>query len=88
VGASRRQHGLDDARDLQLWGLYVLAELHGTGVGQALLDAVIPPRTPAQLYVAKGNARAEAFYRRNGFEVDGLEVLDDRFDLVELRMVR
>jgi ribosomal protein S18 acetylase RimI-like enzyme len=85
---SWRQHDIDDARPLQLGALYVLADLHGTGIGQALLDAAIPPGTPAQLYVAKGNDRAMRFYVRNGFTPDGIEILDDRFDLVELRMVR
>ncbi|WP_284293132.1 GNAT family N-acetyltransferase [Luteimicrobium album] len=34
------------ARERELWLLYVLEAHHGTGVGQALLDAVLPPRTP------------------------------------------
>jgi ribosomal protein S18 acetylase RimI-like enzyme len=85
---SWRQHGIDDARHLQLGALYVLADQHGTRIGQALLDAAIPPGTAAQLYVAKGNDRATRFYTRNGFAPDGVEVLDDRFDLVELRLVR
>ncbi|MER6971329.1 GNAT family N-acetyltransferase [Nocardioides sp. NPDC000445] len=85
---SWRQHDIDDARHLQLGALYVLADQHGTGIGQALLDAAIPLGTPAQLYVAKGNDRAMRFYTRNGFAPDGVEVRDDRFDLVELRMVR
>ncbi len=57
-------------RDRELEGIYVLAEHHGSGAGQALLDAAIGP-APAFLWVADGNPRAEAFYRRNGFERDG-----------------
>lgn len=57
-------------RDRELEGIYVLAAQHGAGVGQALLDAAIGT-APAFLWVADGNARAEAFYRRNGFERDG-----------------
>lgn len=57
-------------RDRELEGIYVLAAQHGAGVGQALLDAVIGT-VPAFLWVADGNPRAEAFYRRNGFERDG-----------------
>ncbi|MFD4328087.1 GNAT family N-acetyltransferase [Nocardioides sp. NPDC058538] len=83
-----RQHDIDDSRHLQLGALYVLADQHGTGIGQALLDAAISPGTPAQLYVAKGNDRAMRFYTRNDFAPDGVEVVDDRFDLTELRMVR
>ncbi|OMH36973.1 GNAT family N-acetyltransferase [Tersicoccus sp. Bi-70] len=57
-------------RDRELEGLYVLAEHHGTGTGQALLDAAIGD-APAFLWVADGNPRAETFYRRNGFVRDG-----------------
>ncbi|MFJ3029691.1 GNAT family N-acetyltransferase [Curtobacterium sp. NPDC087080] len=57
-------------RDRELEGIYVLAEHHGSGAGQALLDAAIGA-APAFLWVADGNPRAEAFYRRNGFERDG-----------------
>jgi ribosomal protein S18 acetylase RimI-like enzyme len=57
-------------RDLELEGLYVLARHHGSGVGQALLDAALGTR-PAYLWVAADNPRAQAFYRRNGFTPDG-----------------
>jgi L-amino acid N-acyltransferase YncA len=56
--------------DRVLEGIYLLAEAHGSGLGQALLDAVLGDE-PAFLWVADGNPRAEAFYRRNGFERDG-----------------
>ncbi|MGC5165961.1 GNAT family N-acetyltransferase [Luteimicrobium sp. DT211] len=71
AGASKETGGHAAVRDLELSNLYVLAAHHGTGVGQALLDAVLPPATPAQLWVAEGNPRAVRFYRRNGFEPDG-----------------
>ncbi len=57
-------------RDRELEGIYVLAAHHGSGAGQALLDAAVGT-APAFLWVADGNPRAEAFYRRNGFERDG-----------------
>jgi ribosomal protein S18 acetylase RimI-like enzyme len=57
-------------RDRELEGIYVLAGHHGSGAGQALLDAAIGT-APAFLWVADGNPRAESFYRRNGFERDG-----------------
>ncbi|WP_439688481.1 GNAT family N-acetyltransferase [Curtobacterium sp. SP.BCp] len=50
--------------------LYVLARAHGSGAGQALLDAALGHRS-ASLWVAEDNPRAQAFYRRNGFTVDG-----------------
>ena len=60
------------ARSEELTMLYVLADAHGSGAGQSLLDAVLGER-PAQLWVAADNPRAHAFYRRNGFEADGAE---------------
>ncbi|MEV8215181.1 GNAT family N-acetyltransferase [Leifsonia sp. NPDC077715] len=61
----------DDApRPRELEGIYLLAEAHGSGAGQLLLDAAIGD-APAYLWVMDGNARAEAFYRRNGFARDG-----------------
>lgn len=80
--------GFAPVRDLQLYSLYVLPEHHGTGVGQALLDAVVPAG-PAQLWVAEENPRARRFYERNGFVPDGPRCTDDRFGgIVEIRMVR
>lgn len=61
----------DDApRPRELEGIYVLAAAHGSGTGQLLLDAAIGD-APAYLWMMDGNARAEAFYRRNGFTRDG-----------------
>lgn len=78
----------DPPRDLQLWILYVERDQHGTGIGQALLDAVLGDR-PAFLWVADPNPRAQAFYRRNGFVADGARTTDPRWeDIPEIRMVR
>lgn len=57
-------------RPEELTMLYVLALAHGSGAGQALLDAALGER-PASLWVAEDNPRAKAFYRRNGFTADG-----------------
>lgn len=56
--------------ELELYGLYVLAAQHGSGVGQALMNDVIGDEA-ASLWVAELNVRARAFYRRNGFTDDG-----------------
>ncbi|GAB3173546.1 GNAT family N-acetyltransferase [Myceligenerans halotolerans] len=86
---AREQHGVEPVRDTQLWMLYVLGDHHGTGVGQALLDAVVPPGAPCQLWVAEDNPRARRFYERNGFVVEGARITDDNFaNITELRMVR
>lgn len=42
---------------------------------------------PAFLWVLDGNQRAIAFYRRHGFELDGVTKMDPVAGL-ELRMVR
>lgn len=60
----------DAVRPEELTMLYTLERVHGSGAGQALLDAVLADR-PAQLWVADDNPRAQAFYRRNGFAPDG-----------------
>lgn len=82
------EKGHPPARDLHLYAIYVLAAAHGTGVGRALVEATLGEQ-PAQLWVAADNERAIAFYRRHGFEADGVEVADpDLEQLVEVRMVR
>jgi len=61
---------------------------HGIGNGQALLDATLGD-SPAALWVAKNIPRAEAFYRRNGFELNGAEAIDPATPLfIGVRMVR
>jgi GNAT superfamily N-acetyltransferase len=79
---------VDDAPyDLKLEGLYVLDAFHGTGVGQALLDAAIGDRH-AYLWALDDNPRAHAFYRRNGFVPDGVEQFDELWQVTEVRFVR
>jgi ribosomal protein S18 acetylase RimI-like enzyme len=70
----------------QLYVLYVYAADHGTGVGPALLDAVVAPEESAALWVADPNPRAQAFYRKHGFVADGTAQVDD--GMREIRMVR
>ena len=79
----------DDApRETELAMIYQLASMHGSGSGQALLDAAIGD-APAFLWTAELNPRAHAFYERNGFVADGArEVRADWENLAEIRMVR
>ncbi|MBB5631989.1 GNAT superfamily N-acetyltransferase [Cryobacterium mesophilum] len=75
-------------RELELGAIYLQAAHHGSGLGQALLDAAIGDR-PASLWVLDENPRAIAFYRRNGFEADGADKLDERWgNIREIRLVR
>ncbi|MCZ2263142.1 N-acetyltransferase family protein [Isoptericola sp. QY 916] len=88
ASAGRRIGDHPPVRDRELWLLYVLAAHHGTGVGQALLDAVLPPGTPAQLWVVEDNPRARRFYGRNGFRPDGARDVDAWSGLADVRCVR
>lgn len=83
-GAGRR----DGDAEHELYGLYVLAAHHGTGLGQALLDASVPADTACSLWVLEDNARARAFYARNGFVPDGTRKRFEPLDAWELRLRR
>lgn len=52
----------------ELVKLYVLEHLHGSGLGGRLLDEAVDGHDPVYLWIMAGNARAEAFYAKNGFE--------------------
>lgn len=56
----------DAPREWELKILYTLARTHGSGLGQALVEATIGDG-PAYLWVSEGNTRAERFYARLGF---------------------
>jgi ribosomal protein S18 acetylase RimI-like enzyme len=79
----------DRPRPLELGALYVLAEHHGSGAGQQLLDSAIG-NSPAFLFVAEDNPRATRFYERNGFAFDGVTESYPlvRTPIVSRRMVR
>lgn len=80
--------GENPPRDLELYAIYQLPDAHGSGTGQALIEASLGD-SPAFLWVADPNPRAQAFYRRNGFEPDGeTVVLADLDNLTEIRMLR
>ena len=51
--------------------------------------AVLPPGSPAELWVASGNPRAVRFYERNGFTPDGTTDDGSAFGgIAALRMLR
>lgn len=72
---------------LELYALYTRSTWWGSGLGQALLEAVLEPE-PCSLWVLSANTRAQVFYRRNGFEADGAVERYDALGADELRMVR
>ena len=84
VGPSRDE---DAATPRELYALYTRATWWGSGLGQALWDAVSPD-DPCSLWVLEANARAQGFYRRNGFVADGAREHYAGLDAWEIRMVR
>jgi GNAT superfamily N-acetyltransferase len=59
-------------KDMELKRLYLLHSVHGTGLGRRLMHAVVEAATAVGarrllLGVHNGNARALAFYARQGF---------------------
>lgn len=72
-------------RECSLLVLYVLERFHGTGAGELLLDAVTRADELTALDVADPNPRAQAFYAKHGFDVDGRA---EHGDITALRMVR
>lgn len=88
AGQSLETDGQAPPRERQLYSIYVSAAHHGSGVGQALFDAVLGDQS-AMLWVAKDNPRAVAFYLRNGFALDGAEQIDPAAPkIIDARMVR
>lgn len=86
---ARTYSGYEPVRDLEVASVYVLAEHHGSGLGQALLDSIVTSDQPAQLWVALGNDRAIRFYERNGFRADGATDTGESFGgIAAQRMVR
>jgi ribosomal protein S18 acetylase RimI-like enzyme len=70
----------------ELYAIYTRAAWWGSGLGQALWEAVRPAE-PCSLWVLEANARAQGFYRRNGFVPDGAREHYAGLDAWELRMV-
>jgi GNAT superfamily N-acetyltransferase len=78
VGRYRDKQDGDDLADGagEVYAIYVTAEVAGSGVGRAMMDAAVAwahggGLDPVRLWVLEGNARARAFYERYGFRLDG-----------------
>ncbi|WP_375430187.1 GNAT family N-acetyltransferase [uncultured Friedmanniella sp.] len=57
----------------QLHHLYTRQRTHGTGLGRQLLEIAVGAEH-TYLWILHGNARADRFYRRQGFGPDGGEM--------------
>jgi len=72
----------EDAEDgyLELYAIYLDVESWGRGVARQLMRTVladVPDGVPMTLWVLEQNERARHFYRRHGFQTDGVERIDD-----------
>lgn len=76
----------DGAADGEIYGIYADPDAWSTGVGHALLTSAAERitdagHTRAYLWVLDGNDRADAFYERHGWELDGATKVDERPNL-------
>lgn len=87
VGFASAGPGVDADVDteLELKALYVRAHWWGSGLGYALFSEAVGDRA-AYLWVLASNARAIAFYERQGFRLDGTS--DQHDEGLHVRMVR
>lgn len=80
------------ARNREVSMHYLLSEYQGQGLGRRLLEYVLGPQEPAQLWLPSGyesEKRAHRFYRRAGFLSDGAVTgREVNYGLVLNRMVR
>ncbi|MFI1459487.1 GNAT family N-acetyltransferase [Nocardia carnea] len=76
------------AAERELGALYVRAPWYGTGLAQALLDAVLEPDKSCSLWVFEQNPRARAFYGKYGFVPDGTARAERFATTTEIRLVR
>lgn len=77
----------DAPRPTELLSLNVDEGWHGSGVAQALVTAALAD-DDAYLWVLTGNERGIAFYRKLGFELDGVERYDPEWKCTDLQMCR
>jgi len=79
-----------DPDALTAWELYsinVLADQQGSGVAEELMLATVSDRDTT-VWVLAQNVRAQAFYRRHGFGLEGATKEHEGSGASEMRMVR
>lgn len=88
LAAAGKSNDEPAVRDRQLYALYILESVYGTGVGQRLFDVAVGIG-PCSLWVAAANGRAIGFYRRQGFRPDGARKRIEEWEgLPIIRMLR
>jgi ribosomal protein S18 acetylase RimI-like enzyme len=60
----------DDGDHLYLSRIAVVPEVHGRGIGTAVMESLIERGRPIRLHVFTNNVRARRFYERLGFIAD------------------
>lgn len=78
LGPSRDEDA--DRATLEIPAIYLEPSAWGRGVARELMRTVlatVPAGTAVTLWVLEANERARHFYRRNGFQPDGTERLDE-----------
>jgi ribosomal protein S18 acetylase RimI-like enzyme len=72
-----REEGSKSQHKGVIWGMYVAPEARRSGIGAALLEAIIESATPVveqlSLAVIEENSEAISLYRNHGFEIYGVE---------------
>jgi GNAT superfamily N-acetyltransferase len=90
-GASRDEDAEDGC--MELYAIYLDPEAWGRGVARDLIRTVladVPPEVRMTLWVLSENPRAHHFYRRHGFQPDGVERIEERAQVpvTEVRFAR
>lgn len=88
IGFARAAAEDDAAAERILYALYVRAAWYGKGVAHDLMRAVLVPEKSHYLWVFEANPRAQRFYRKYGFELDGGRQTEAFTVAQQLRMVR
>lgn len=87
VGKAGHRLGHAPKRDLVLHELWVMPEMHGSGISRALLNGVLPPARSAELWIAAANTGARKFFQKNDFLPDGTTGTGED-GVLEVRLVR
>ncbi|MEU6581218.1 GNAT family N-acetyltransferase [Nocardia sp. NPDC046763] len=72
----------------ELNALYVRAAYYGTGLADDLMRTVLSAGVDTSLWVFEENPRAQAFYQKYGFELDGERRVEAFTPAMQVRMVR
>jgi hypothetical protein len=73
--------------DWELYALNTITSAHGSGLARDLVAATVGDR-PSAVWVLADNARARAFYAREGWADDGSRRTHEASGCLEMRMVR